>query len=54
MTSERAKAFILPLVLLSVFEIWARTVHLQSDSLAPPSAILLALGILSDQSRAPE
>ncbi len=44
MTSERAKAFILPLVLLSVFEIWARMVHLQSDSLAPPSAILLALG----------
>lgn len=44
MTSDRAKAFILPLVLLGAFEIWARMVHLQSDSLAPPSAILLALG----------
>ena len=43
MIPERAKALVLPGVMLVVFEIWARAVHLQSDSLAPPSAIALAL-----------
>ena len=41
--AERAKALALPLTLLLVFEVWARTVQLHSDSLAPPSAILVAL-----------
>lgn len=40
---ERAKALLLPVVTLGLLEIWARGVHLQSDSLAPPSAIALAL-----------
>jgi len=40
---ERAKALVLPVATLVVLEIWARGVHLQSDSLAPPSAIALAL-----------
>jgi len=40
---ERAKALLLPVVTLGLLEIWARATHLQSDSLAPPSAIALAL-----------
>ena len=40
---ERAKALLLPVVTLGLLEIWARAIHLQSDSLAPPSAIALAL-----------
>lgn len=44
MTSERAKALILPVAVLVAFEIWARMVHLQSDSIAPPSDVVLALG----------
>jgi NitT/TauT family transport system permease protein len=43
MIPERAKALVLPAAALVVLEIWARGVHLQSDSLAPPSAIALAL-----------
>lgn len=43
MIPERFKAFLLPIAILAVFEIWARAVHLQSDSLAPPSAIAVAL-----------
>ncbi|MGD0847115.1 ABC transporter permease [Bradyrhizobium sp.] len=43
MMPERAKALVLPVATLVVLEIWARGVHLQSDSLAPPSAIALAL-----------
>ena len=44
MIPERVKAFLLPIATLAVLEIWARAVHLQSDSLAPPSAIAIALG----------
>lgn len=43
MIPERIKAFVLPVTLLVVAEIWARAIHLQSDSLAPPSAIAAAL-----------
>ncbi len=43
MIPERVKAFLLPIAILTIFEIWARAVHLQSDSLAPPSAIAAAL-----------
>jgi len=38
-----AKALVLPVALLLAFEVWARAAHLQSDSLAPPSQIILAL-----------
>jgi NitT/TauT family transport system permease protein len=43
MIPERAKAFLLPLAALVLLEIWARAIHLQSDSLAPPSAVAAAL-----------
>jgi ABC-type nitrate/sulfonate/bicarbonate transport system permease component len=43
MIPEPIKALTLPVTVLVVFEIWARAVHLQSDSLAPPSAIAAAL-----------
>ncbi|TYL97761.1 ABC transporter permease subunit [Bradyrhizobium rifense] len=43
MSLERTKPLLLPLVVLLVFELWARLAHLQSDSLAPPSAVLAAL-----------
>ncbi len=43
MIPERIKALLLPITILAIFEIWARAVHLQSDSLAPPSAIAAAL-----------
>ena len=43
MIPERIKALVLPIAILATFEIWARVVHLQSDSLAPPSAIAAAL-----------
>ena len=39
MIPERAKALLLPFSVLVALEIWARMVHLQSDSLAPPSAV---------------
>jgi ABC-type nitrate/sulfonate/bicarbonate transport system permease component len=43
MMPERVKGLLLPVATLVAFEIWARAVHLQSDSLAPPSAIAAAL-----------
>jgi ABC-type nitrate/sulfonate/bicarbonate transport system permease component len=43
MIPERAKALVLPAAALVALEIWARAIHLQSDSLASPSAITLAL-----------
>jgi NitT/TauT family transport system permease protein len=43
MIPERAKAFLLPVAALALLEVWARAIHLQSDSLAPPSAIAAAL-----------
>ena len=43
MIPERTKAFVLPVAVLAALEIWARASHLQSDSLAPPSAIAAAL-----------
>lgn len=49
MTLDRAKPLALPLAAMVAFELWARATHLQSDSLAPPSAILMALaGALAD------
>jgi ABC-type nitrate/sulfonate/bicarbonate transport system permease component len=43
MIPERVKALLLPVATLAILEIWARAVHLESDSLAPPSAIAIAL-----------
>ena len=43
MIPERIKPFVLPIAALIVLEVWARAIHLQSDSLAPPSAIAAAL-----------
>jgi NitT/TauT family transport system permease protein len=43
MIPERIKALVLPITILAIFEIWARAVDLESDSLAPPSAIAAAL-----------
>lgn len=43
MSFARAKPLLLPLALLLAFEAWARLTHLQSDSLAPPSAVVVAL-----------
>jgi NitT/TauT family transport system permease protein len=40
---ERIKPLLLPLAALLVFEAWMRLAAVQSDSLAPPSAIALAL-----------
>jgi ABC-type nitrate/sulfonate/bicarbonate transport system permease component len=42
-TIDRAKPLLLPLTVLAALEAWARMAHLQSDSLAPPSAIMAAL-----------
>jgi ABC-type nitrate/sulfonate/bicarbonate transport system permease component len=51
MIPERAKALLLPVAALVMLEIWARTIDLQSDSLAPPSAIAAALvGAFADGS----
>jgi NitT/TauT family transport system permease protein len=44
MIPERVKPLVLPVAALAVFEIWARAIGLQSDSLAPPSAVAAALG----------
>jgi ABC-type nitrate/sulfonate/bicarbonate transport system permease component len=50
-TIDRAKPLLLPLTVVVALEAWARTAHLQSDSLAPPSAIMAALiGALADYS----
>jgi NitT/TauT family transport system permease protein len=43
MMAQRAKAIVLPVVAVLAFELWARASHLQSDALAPPSAIAAAL-----------
>jgi NitT/TauT family transport system permease protein len=43
MIPERIKAFLIPIAALAALEIWARAIHLQGDSLAPPSAIAVAL-----------
>jgi NitT/TauT family transport system permease protein len=43
MIPEHAKAFLLPVAALVLLEIWARATQLQSDSLAPPSAVAAAL-----------
>ena len=43
MMPERIKAFLLPIAALVALEIWARATDLQSNSLAPPSAIAAAL-----------
>ncbi|HEV7408733.1 MAG TPA: ABC transporter permease subunit [Bradyrhizobium sp.] len=43
MIPERAKALLLPVAVLALLEVWARAIHLQSDSLAPPSAVAAAL-----------
>jgi NitT/TauT family transport system permease protein len=43
MIPERLKAFALPVAALLAFEIWVRVAGLHSDSLAPPSAIAVAL-----------
>lgn len=46
---ERIKPVLLPLAALLMFEAWMRLAGAQSDSLAPPSAIVLALaGALAD------
>ena len=44
MIPERVKPFVLPIAALIALEVWARALGLQSDSLAPPSAIAAALG----------
>ena len=43
MIPERVKALLLPVAALVALEIWARAIHLQSGSLAPPSAVAAAL-----------
>jgi NitT/TauT family transport system permease protein len=43
MIPERVKALLLPVTALVAFEIWARAIRLQSDSLALPSAVAAAL-----------
>ncbi|MDR3468885.1 MAG: ABC transporter permease subunit [Xanthobacteraceae bacterium] len=43
MIADRAKPFVLPLVLVAAAEIAARASHLQSDTLAAPSEIAVAL-----------
>jgi ABC-type nitrate/sulfonate/bicarbonate transport system permease component len=43
MSRERLKAAVLPVALLVALEIWARASQIQSDALAPPSAIAAAL-----------
>lgn len=51
MTANPVKALALPLAVLLAFEAWARATHLQSDSLAPPSQIVIALfGAFADLS----
>lgn len=43
MKLERTRPLLLPIAALLVFELWIRLAHLQSDSLAPPSAAFVAL-----------
>ena len=44
MIPDRIKALVLPVTIVAALEIWARSVDLHSDSLAPPSAIAAAFG----------
>ena len=49
--SKTSTRWSLPLALLLAFEAWARASHLQSDSLAAPSEIIMALaGAFADLS----
>ena len=43
MIPRRMRALVVPVAVLLMLEIWARLVHLQSDALAPPSAVAAAL-----------
>jgi NitT/TauT family transport system permease protein len=43
MIPPRARAALLPVACVLAMELWARAAHLQSDALAPPSAIAAAL-----------
>jgi ABC-type nitrate/sulfonate/bicarbonate transport system permease component len=43
MSRERLKAAVLPVALLLALELWARSSGIQSDALAPPSAVAVAL-----------
>lgn len=43
MIPQWLKPFVLPVALIAAFEVWARATNLQSDSLAPPSAIARAM-----------
>jgi NitT/TauT family transport system permease protein len=43
MSRERLKAALLPVALLVALEVWARASQIQSDALAPPSAVAIAL-----------
>lgn len=43
MTFDGIKAWLLPVGAIVVLELWARASHIQSDALAPPSAIAMAL-----------
>jgi len=43
MIAPRARAALLPVASVLALELWARAVHLQSDALAPPSAIAAAM-----------
>jgi len=43
MIPPRARAALLPVACILVLELWARAAHLQSDALAPPSAIAAAM-----------
>ena len=51
MSLDRTRPLLLPLALMLAFELWARLTHLQSNSLAPPSAILAALREADDDAR---
>lgn len=49
MTADAAKGLVLPIAALLALEIWTRATGVQSDSLAPPSDIMIALfGALAD------
>jgi ABC-type nitrate/sulfonate/bicarbonate transport system permease component/ABC-type lipoprotein export system ATPase subunit len=49
--SDKVKGLVLPLAVMLAFEGWARASHLQSDSLAAPSEIMMALaGAFADLS----
>ena len=43
MIPRQARALVLPVAVLLALEVWTRMVHLQSDALAPPSAVAAAM-----------